>query len=165
VLVGVEHELVIRVGVVAAVHEPEIPPGEDARGGVDVELVVVADPKREELHDLAAEVLLRALPRVQATIEPEQHRWILGDRDQQIAKAAERHRSKQLDLTLRARQFAGLEGHHARGLRASRDARDLRVRSGEVVVPEERHLLFQRPSRVQHPEQPSLPRVLDIEVR
>ena len=39
--------------------------------------------------------------------------------------------------------------------------RDLRVRGGEVVVPEERHLLLERAVRMHHPEQPPLARVGD----
>jgi hypothetical protein len=34
-----------------------------------------------------------------------------------------------------------------------------------VVVPEERHLLLQRPPRVDHAEQPALTRILDVRVR
>ena len=36
---------------------------------------------------------------------------------------------------------------------------------GEVVVPEQRHLLLQRTPRVDHPEHPALTRIVDVDVR
>jgi hypothetical protein len=44
-------------------------------------------------------------------------------------------------------------------------SRELGIRGGEVVVPEERHLLLQRPVAVHHSEQPPLPRVGDARAR
>ncbi len=52
----------------------QVPAGEDARRRVDVGLGVVADAHGEELHDLAAEVLLRHRPGVGAPVEPDEHR-------------------------------------------------------------------------------------------
>jgi hypothetical protein len=166
VLVGVEHELVVRVRVViAAAHEAQVPPREHTRRRVHVLLAVVADAEREQLHDLAPEVLLRTLARVRAPVEPDQHRRVLGNLDQQIAEAAEGELAEQFDLALWTRQFAGLQGHHLRTLHPAHRTRQLAVRGGEVVVPEQRHLLLQRALRVHHAEQPALPCVLDVRVR
>ena len=41
----------------------------------------------------------------------------------------------------------------------------LAVGGGEVVVPEQRHLLLQRAPRMNHAEQPALARVVDVDVR
>ncbi len=59
--------------------------------------------------------------------------------------------------------FVGLGREHPRREAAVADlAGDLRVGGGEVVVPEERHLLLQRALRVHHPEQPALPGIEDV---
>jgi hypothetical protein len=66
---------------------------------------------------------------------------------------------------LRAGQLTLLQGHHLGALDGAEGAGHLAVRRGEVVVPEKRHLLLERALRVDHPEQPPLPRVLDARVR
>ncbi len=140
----------------------QIPSGEHARRGVDVGLGVVADAHGEELHDLAAEVLLRHRAGVGAAVEPDQHRRVLGDLDQECLEVAERVVAQHLDLPAdTARILARLRGHVARRFGRGRRARQLRVRRREVVVPEERHLLLERAVGVQHPEQPPLLRVGD----
>ena len=65
-------------------------PGEGARGFADVALGVVADAHREQLEQLAAEVLVRMALDVLAVVEIHEHRRILEDADQQIAEAAPR---------------------------------------------------------------------------
>ena len=41
---------------------------------------------------------------------------------------------------------------------------DLLVTSREMAVPEQRHLLLERTRRMHHPEQPSLPGIVDVDV-
>ena len=158
-------ELVVVIRIVPAGDEPEVPAGEHARRGIHVLLVVVADAEREQLHDLAAEVLLRALTRVHASVEPDQHRRVLRDFNQELGEAAERVLAKELQLTLGPGKLAGDIGHHLRALHGADRAVDLAVRRREVVVPEQRHLFLQRSLRVHHSEQPTLPRVFDDGVR
>jgi hypothetical protein len=165
VLVRVEDELVVGVGIVAAPDQPDVPAGKDPRRRVDILLGVVADAEREELHDLAPEVLLRAQPRVRPAVEPDDDRRVLRHLDEQIAELAKPALAEHLDLSLRARKLAGLERQHLRRQHAANGAVQLAERRREVVVPEERHLLLERPPRVHHPKQPSLPRVLDRDVR
>ena len=65
--------------------------------------------------------------------------------------------------------FAGsssaLRRHQARGVACAVRAGHLRIGRGEVVVPEERHLLLERPRAVDHPEEPALAGVADDGVR
>ena len=117
VLVGVVEELLIGVHVPVVVlavvaRRPQVPAGEHTRGGVDVRLGVVADADREELHDLAAEVLLRLRFGVALAIEPDHHRGILRHLHQEIAEVAERVLAEELDLSLRPAQHAGLVREH-----------------------------------------------------
>ena len=98
-------------------------------------------------------------------IEPHEHRRIARDFNQQVAKVSEREPAEQLDLSGRARQLALFERHHLGALHGAERTGDLAVAGGEVVVPEERHLLLQRTLRVHHPEQPALAGVLDVRVR
>ena len=136
----------------------QIPPGEHARAGIHVGLFEAPDADREELHELARKVLLRPGAHVGATVEPHEHRRILGDLDEQVAEISQGVLAKELNLTLRSAGFlVGLGGEHARREGAVADVvGDLRVGRREVVVPEERHLLLQRALRMHHPEQPAL---------
>ena len=143
---------------------PQVPAAEHTRRGVDVRLGVVADADREELHDLAAEVLLWPRPGVALTIEPDQRRGILRDLHQEIAEVAERVLAEQLDLSLRSAQGAGLVREHLGALQHARVIGQLAVAGGEVVVPEQRHLFLQRTPRVNQAEHPSLARVVDVDV-
>ena len=125
----------------------------------------MADAEGEELHDFAGEVLLRALAHVETSVEPDQHGRILRDCHEEIPEAAAQALfAKELDLALRAGQLAALEGHHLGRLQRADRTRDLGVGGGEVVVPEERHLLFERPLCVHHAEEPTLARVFDAGV-
>jgi hypothetical protein len=70
--------------------------------------------------------------------------------------------AQELELTLRmCGIFVRPGGHCAGAVRGAEPARDLAVSGGEVVVPEERHLLLERPRAVDHAEDPPLPRVGD----
>jgi hypothetical protein len=125
-----------------------------------------ADAHREELHQLAREVLLRPAANIEAPVEPDQHRRVPGDLEQQIAEVSDREFPEQLDLADDAvGVLAGLGGEHAGGFRRSEGAVDFRVGGGEVVVPEERHLLLERALAMDHPEQPALARVVDVRQR
>ena len=80
---------------------------------------------------------------VEAVDEPDQHRRISGNRKQERAEVAERLRTKQVDL------------------RDHQVGRHLGVTRREVAVPEERHLLDQRPARAQHAIEPPVLRRAD----
>ena len=104
---------------------------------------------------------------VRAAVEPDEHRRVLRDRDQQIAEVAERVLAEQLDLPAARRpdpRAASRPSSRVAFVGAER-AGDLAVGGGEVVVPEERHLLLERTLRVHHPEQPALARVVDVRSR
>ena len=149
----------------AVVHgPPQVPSGKDARGGVDVRLGVVADAEAEQLHHLAAEVLLGPRLGVVLAVEPHQHRRIAGHLHQEVAEVAERVLAEQLELPLRPAQRARLVREHLGALHGARLGGQLAVGGGEVVVPEERHLLLQRTPRVHHAEHPALARVVDVDV-
>ena len=89
----------------AVAAQPQVPAGEDARRGVDVVFGVVADADGEELHQLAAEVLLRPGAHVEAAVEPHEHRRVLGHLDQQLVEAAQAQVAEELHLP------AALAGH------------------------------------------------------
>ena len=144
----------------------QIPPGEDARRGIHVGLGVVADAHREELHDFPAEVFLRARPRVRAAVEPDEHRRVFGDVDQDVFEVGQRVVAQHFHLAAHAAGILRrLRRHVARAFGRAKRAGDFRVTRREVVVPEERHLLLQRPVRVQHPEQPPLAGIADVRLR
>ena len=124
----------------------------------------MADADREQLHDLAAEVLLRTRRRVALAVEPDQHRGILRDLDEQVAKVAEGVLAEHLDLPEGSAQRTGRICHHLGCLCRAGIGVQLAVGGGEVVVPEERHLLLQWTARMDHPEQPALARVVDVDV-
>ena len=124
----------------------------------------MADADREQLHDFAAEVLLRLRFGVALAVEPHQHRGILRDLHQEIAVVAEGVLAEKLDLSLRTAQHAGLVREHLGRLHVAGVGDQLAVGGGEVVVPEQRHLLLQRTPRMNHAEQPALARVVDVDV-
>ncbi len=166
VVVPVGAELVAVVVGAARAEPGQVPAGEHARRRLDVVLDDVGDAEREQLHDLARVVLLRARGDVVAAVQPHQDRRVLRDGDQQVAEVAEGVVAEQLELSLGAVAILGrLGGQHPRRLGAVVGAGDLRVGGGEVVVPEERHLLLEGALGVDHPEQPALAGVGDVEVR
>ena len=61
------------------------PAREGARGLAHVTLRVVAHAHREQLEQLAAEVLVRMFLDVLAVVEIDEHRRILQDADEQVA--------------------------------------------------------------------------------
>ncbi len=76
----------------------QIPACEHACRGVDVVFRVKADTAREELHQFAAEILLRLGFRVGVAVQPDQHRRVLGDGEEDFAEVAGRERAEQIDL-------------------------------------------------------------------
>ena len=144
----------------------KIPSREHPRRGIHIVFRVVADAAREQLHQFAAEVLLRLRFGIGVPVEPDQHRRISGDGDEQVAEASESARAKQLDLPLLVRRiFRRLRRHQPRRVLRFDGSGQLRIPGREVVVPEDRHLLLQGTVRVHHPEQPSLARIVGHRVR
>ena len=131
---------VVPLGVVAealgVVVEGE--PGQRPRRLAHVALgVAVVDAQREELEQLAGEVLVRRpLLRVREAQE-QLHRAVPGDRPREVAEAPERP----------APQGPVLDQHQPR-------VADVAVRGGEVVVPVEGHALDQRVARAHGPVEP-----------
>ena len=145
VVCGAVEEFVTGAAVGHVARTLQVPAAEHARGGVHVRFRVVADAHREQFHDLAAEVLLRLRFRVRAAVEPHEHRRVLRDVQQDVAEVPERVVAQHLDLAADFRRILRrLRRHVARAF------------GGEVVVPEERHLLLERTVAVDHPEQPAL---------
>ncbi len=68
----------------------EAPAGERTRRFLDVLLGVVALAEREELHDLAREILVRLALAVLRAVEVDEHRRVLRRRVQQRAEVAQR---------------------------------------------------------------------------
>jgi hypothetical protein len=100
----------------------------------------VADPHGEQLHDLASEVFVGRSLDVHPGVEKGQHRRILGHADEQIAEVAGRVPLEQLELP----QHLAVVAH-------------LVLARGEVAMPEQRHLLLERPASPQHPLGPPVP--------
>ena len=103
----------------------EGPAGEGAGGLVDVLFGVVADTQGEELHELAAPVLVGRSLVVLLVVEPVEHRRVLRQSDEEVAVVAEAVLAEHADLVL------NLIG-----------ALDLVVACGEDLVPEQPHLLL-----------------------
>ena len=115
----------------------ETPTRKRPRAVLDVVLGVVADTHREELEQLAAVILVVHPLGIGVIVEPEDHGRIPGDLDQQGAKVAQRVLAEHGDLV----------GHHL-GVVELGEARR------EQVMPEKRHLLFQRSPGVDHAVHP-----------
>ena len=99
--------------------------------------VVVAHAHREQLHDLAAEILVGRPLHVLPGVEEHQHRRVLRHAHQQFAETAGGEALKQREL---AEHLAIVANLVAAG--------------GEVAVPEQRHLLFERPVGRDHAVRP-----------
>src|SRR5690606_13635319 len=121
----------------------ERPPGERARRLDDVLLrvvrdaVLVEDAGREQLHELAREVLVRRVLLVRVVVEPHDHRGVPAHLEDEVLETS------QAELP----QGAVLLVHPLEGA-------DLVDRRGEVIVEEERQLLDERTRRGPHPLEP-----------
>jgi hypothetical protein len=110
-------------------------PRQRAGGLADVGLgVAVALAEREELHQLAREVLVGLVLIGPDQVEERAHRRVLHDVAQQRGERPQRAAAEERVLAQQHRRVD--------------------VARGEVVVPEEHHLLFQRPRGADHPVQP-----------
>src|SRR3989442_263451 len=109
----------------------EGPAGEGAGRFTDILFRVGADAHAEQLKQLATPVLVDGRAVVLVVVQPEDHRGVSGDRDEQVAVVTHATLTEQADLL----QQLIVVVH-------------LRVAGGEHVVPEERHFLFQRALRV-----------------
>ena len=114
------------------------PAGEGAGALFDVLLGVVADAHREQLEQLAAVVLVDRTGVVLAVVQPVDHGRVARETEQQCAQIAQAVAAEQLDVADHGRRVLAL-GPAGR----------------EDVVPEERHLLFERPLRVDHAVEPA----------
>ncbi len=123
VLGGVDHEVEVL----------EVPAGEGAGRLADVGLGVVAHPHGEQLHHLAGEVLVGRALHVHPGVKVVEHRRVLGHRDEEVAEVARRVPLERLDLDQHLAVVA-----------------DLALGRREVPVPEEGHLLLERPVGVEH---------------
>ena len=135
VLLRVEVEVVVAAGPSPAV----LPAGQRARLLAHVLLGVGAavGAEGEELHHLAAVVLVRRLLDVLVAVQPEQHRRVRGHLEQQLVERREEVAAEQLVL-----------------LDHQLLAADAFVRRREPVVPDERHPLDERAARAHHPVEP-----------
>ena len=129
-------------GVVAGPHQHVLGigdrPAREGSGAVlDVVLRVVADAHGEELQQLAAVVLVDRVLVVLAVVQPQDHRRVAGQGDEQVGEVALAEAAEHLDLV-----------HQRPALR------QLGVAGREDVVPEERHLLLQRVGAGHHTQQP-----------
>ena len=114
------------------------PAGEGARRLTHVALGVVAHAHREELEQLAAEVLVRVRLHVLAVVEIHQHGRVFENAHQQVAQPSRGAGPQHLVLP----QHHPVVAH-------------LGVAGGEVAVPEERELLLERPRRGEHAGRPT----------
>ncbi len=113
-------------------------PGQRPRLLADVLLgIAVLRAEGEQLHQLARVVLVRRAPAVLRAVQPEEHRRVRGDVQQQLPEVPERVAAEQRVLA----------EHQL--LRA-----DPVERGGEPVVPDERHALDERPARARHSVEP-----------
>ncbi len=135
---------VVRLGVVPEVDVADAAAPVVAEAGertsllADVGLGVPASgPEREELHHLARIVLVRRPARVVAAVQPEEHRGVFRDVEDQLLERAETVVAEQLVLV------------QHQPLRA-----DAGVRRREPVVPDERHALDERARRAHHAVEP-----------
>ena len=149
-LVAEEHLLaviVIRGAILELPREPAIgcprnlglegPAGERPRAFADIGLGVVAGAEAEQLEQFAAPILVDRGAMVLLVVEPEDHRRISCDFEQQLAVVAHAVFAEQLDLF---QQLVVVV--------------DLGIAGREDMVPEQRHLLFERPlgiDQIVHP--------------
>ena len=102
---------------------------------------------REQLEQLASEVLVRMALDVLAVVQIHQHPGILQDPDEQIAQVA-----------------GGVGAQHPVLLEHHPVVAHLVLPGREVTVPEERQLLFERPRRDEHAIRPPEPKPLRLDV-
>ena len=119
-------------GVVVGVADG--PAGEGPGALPHVVLGVVADAHGEQLQDLPAVVLVHGVLVVVLVVQPEDHRGVPGELDEQVPELAETVPAEHLYLV---EDGLGLV--------------ELGVAGGEYAVPEQGQLLLQRAAGVDHP--------------
>ncbi len=122
------------------------PAGEGAGGLADVALAIVAHSHGEELHHLAGEILVRGAFHVLRRVEVGEHGRIARDVDEKLAEAAGRTAMEQRELLLHLAIVA-----------------DLLLAGCEMAVPEQRHLLLQRPVGRDHAVGPPMREATGLE--
>ena len=113
------------------------PAGERAGRLFNVVLGVVAHSHGEQLQQFPAPVLVDCSVVVPVVVQPVDHGRVLGQFHQQVVELAQAMLPEHLDLLGNLRGIVHLG-----------------VAGGEQLVPEEGHLLFQRPLGVHHPVHP-----------
>ena len=114
------------------------PARECASRHLHIVLGVVADAHREQLHQLAAIVLVWRAIVVVAVVQPVDHSWVPGNLQQQFAEVP--HRMGVQHFVVSPHRRPGVQLGESRSKHA---------------VPEQRHLLFQRATRIEDAIQPA----------
>jgi hypothetical protein len=138
---GVVARRVVReAGPADAAHVVRRPARERPRRLADIGLGVRAAirAEREQLHQLAREVLVGRARVVVLAVEPHEHRGVARHRDQQVAERAEPAAAEQVDVGVDEREVV----HELVG-------------DAEPVVPQQRDPFDQRMGGADHPVQPA----------
>ena len=114
------------------------PAGEGPGGLADVALGVMPGAQREQLEELAGEVLVGLVLLAGSPVEPDEHGRVGDDRLEERGEAAQGVSSQRLVLPVH-----------------ERDRLDLLVAGGEVAVPEEGQLLAERVGPVEDAVEPA----------
>ena len=113
------------------------PASERPRDLEDVLLSVVAHAHREQLEQLSSPVLVGCGPVVLVVVEPVDHGWVFGQPEEQLSIVSHPKLAEHLDLIQEVVAVVHLV-----------------VPGGEEVVPEQRHLLLERPPGVDQVVEP-----------
>ena len=113
------------------------PAGEGAGALEDVGFGVVADAEGEEFEQFAAPVFVGGVLVVLVVVQPEDHGGVAGELDEQVSVVAH-----------------AVFAEHANLLYHVVAVVHLAVAGGEHLVPEDRHLLFERPLGVEQVVEP-----------
>ena len=111
----------------------KIPSGKSACGFANICLAVIAYPHGKEFHYLAGKVFVGGTFHIHPGIEVIEHARVLGDGDGEVAEVPGGVALEHVDLQ---QHFPVIP--------------DFVLSGGEMPVPEERHLLFERPRGVEH---------------
>ena len=116
-------------------HEP--PAGQDAGRLLDIVLGIGTDTEREELHQLAGQVLIGLAPGVIGRVQPDEQGRVAEHRPQERSERGPAERAQGLVLPPHQRHVV-----------------DLAVAGGEVAMPQEREALRQRVRAEEHAVDP-----------
>ena len=124
---------------------PRVQPVKARAALLDVVLGVVADAHREELQQLSAVVLVDGALVVLVVVQPDDHRRIPRQLDEDVPEVAQPVAPEGVDLVEQRARLV-----------------QLRIPGGEEAVPEERNLLLQRTPRADHPVEPVCGRPVQV---